>query len=264
MHMQKDYAPLVHFIGAGPGAPDLITLRGLVLLQQCDCCLYAGSLVPQEILEHLPKHAIVENSADMVLNDIVALMIEWVSQGKKVVRLHSGDPSIYGAIFEQMRLLDLENIEYNIVPGVTAFTAAAAEMKRELTLPEISQSVVITRTSVRASDMPPQETLENFGRTGSTLAIHLSINNIARVVRDLIPYYGDDCPCVIAYRVGWPDQMYVKGVLSDIRGKVKQAKITRTALIFVGRVFDEHLDNVQASKLYDPKHSHVLRERRVS
>ncbi|MEM7071219.1 MAG: precorrin-4 C(11)-methyltransferase [Pseudomonadota bacterium] len=251
----------IYFVGAGPGAPDLITLRALKVLQSCDCCLYAGSLVPRAILSHLPQHALKYDSVDMVLDEIVDKMINWVREGKKVVRLHSGDPSIYGAIFEQMQKLDQAKINYQIIPGVNAFSAAAACIKRELTLPDISQSVVITRVSVRSTSMSEYEKLENFAMTRATLAIHLSINSLAHIVRILTPYYGADCPCVIAYRVGWPDQMFLYGSLDHIRQQVKAHKITRTAIIFVGRVFADKPSNAQASKLYDSSHSHILRKR---
>ena len=179
-----------------------------------------------------------------------------------MARVHSGDPSIYGAIAEQMRRLDALGIDYDITPGVPAFAAAAALLKRELTLPDISQSIVLTRTSVRASAMPEGETLENFAKTGATLAVHLSVNNLAPVVKQLSPYYGDDCPVAVVYRASWPDQAVVTGTLSDIRAKVKKAGFTRTALILVGRVLAS--EDFTDSKLYDAAHSHVLREVKAS
>ncbi|MEM7073362.1 MAG: precorrin-4 C(11)-methyltransferase, partial [Pseudomonadota bacterium] len=246
------------FAGAGPGAADLLTLRAVHALQRCDLCLYAGSLVPAAVLSHLREDAIAIDSASMVLDEIVAIMIEAANAGQFVVRLHSGDPSIYGAIAEQINLLDAAGLRWEIIPGVPAFTAAAAALGHELTLPEISQSVVITRTSVRASGMPEHEELEAFARTRATLAIHLSINNLAHIIRVLVPHYGADCPCIVAARVEWPDQLWIRATLSTVRPKVKQARITRTALVLVGKVFANQSD-ASPSKLYDPAHSHVLR-----
>jgi precorrin-4/cobalt-precorrin-4 C11-methyltransferase len=173
--------------------------------------------------------------------------------------VHSGDPSIYGAIAEQMRRLDSLGIPYDVTPGVPAFAAAAAELKAELTLPDVSQAVLVTRTAVRSSSMPEGQELENLAKGRPTLALHLSINNIAKVVRDLTPIYGADCPVVIAYRVGWPDQMFLKGTLETIRAQVKETGITRTALIMVGAVFGE--EGFSDSRLYHADHHHVLRPR---
>ncbi len=250
----------VHFIGAGPGAPDLITVRGLNIIQRCPVVLYAGSLVPAEIVAEAPAGARVVDTAPMHLDEIIAEMQTAHEAGHNVARVHSGDPSLYGAIAEQMRRLDALDIPYDVTPGVPAFAAAAAALTTELTLPEISQTVILTRTAVRSSSMPEGEDLETLGRSGATLAVHLSVNNLARVVRELIPHYGADCPVVVAYRVTWPDQQFIHGTLSDIREKVKASGITRTALIMVGRVlatsdFDE-------SRLYAPDHHHVLRPRK--
>lgn len=240
----------VHFIGAGPGAPDLITLRGLKLIQSCPVCLYAGSLVPVEIVKAAPMGARVVDTADLDLDDIIAEMTRAHAQGQDVARVHSGDPSLYGAIGEQMRRLDDLGIPYDVTPGVPAFAAAAAELKTELTLPGISQTIILTRTAVQASPMPPAEELEELGRSGATLAIHLSVRSIDRVQRALIPHYGADCPVIVAYRVSWPDQVYIRGTLADIAGKVRDAKIKRTALILVGRVLDAQ--GFRDSSLYDP------------
>ncbi|MCK4866956.1 MAG: precorrin-4 C(11)-methyltransferase [Alphaproteobacteria bacterium] len=250
----------VHFIGAGPGAPDLITVRGLKIIQRCPVVLYAGSLVPVEIVAEAPAGARVVDTAPMHLDEIIAEMQAAHEAGNDIARVHSGDPSLYGAIAEQMRRLDALEIPYDVTPGVPAFAAAAAALATELTLPEISQTVILTRTAVRSSSMPEGEDLETLGRSGATLAVHLSVNNLARVVRELIPHYGADCPVVVAYRVTWPDQQFIHGTLSDIREKVKASGITRTALIMVGRVlaasdFDE-------SRLYAPDHHHVLRPRK--
>lgn len=256
----------VHFIGAGPGAPDLITVRGQTLIQRCPVCLYAGSLVPREVVDLAPAGAQVVDTAPLNLDEIVALIADAHAAGKDVARVHSGDPSIYGAIGEQMRRLDALDIPWEIVPGVPAFAAAAAAIGRELTLPAVSQTVILTRTAVRASEMPEGEDLETLGRSGATLAIHLSVNNMAKVVRELTPHYGADCPVVVAYRVTWPDERIIRGTLADIRDKVKGSGITRTALIVVGRVLAEDMDGADAfqdSRLYDPTHHHVLRPRKA-
>ncbi|NNE83026.1 MAG: precorrin-4 C(11)-methyltransferase [Alphaproteobacteria bacterium] len=256
----------VYFIGAGPGAPDLITLRGQRLIERCPVCLYAGSLVPTEIVASAPSDATVLDTAPVTLDEIIAHMVAAEAKGDDVARVHSGDPSIYGAIGEQMRQLVAHDIAYEIVPGVPAFAAAAAALGRELTLPDIAQTVILTRTSVRASDMPPGEELATLAQSHATLAIHLSINNLVPVVRELTPYYGADCPVVIAYRVSWPDQQIVQGTLADIRDKVKPLGITRTALILVGPALATDLDTAEAfanSQLYDPGHHHVLRPRKA-
>jgi len=247
----------VHFIGAGPGAPDLITVRGLSLIKLCPVILYAGSLVPEAVIAEAASDALIIDTAPMNLDEIMVEMEKAFAAGHDVARVHSGDPSIYGAIGEQMRRLDVMGIPYNVIPGVSAYAAAAAEMKRELTLAGVSQSVIVTRTAVRSSAMPNSEDLETFAKSGATLAIHLSINNMAKVVRELSPYYGDDCPVAVCYRVGWPDQEIIEGTLIDIRDKVKSAGFTRTALIMVGRVLDPLA--FDDSRLYAPDHHHVLR-----
>ncbi|MEQ8667119.1 MAG: precorrin-4 C(11)-methyltransferase [Rhodospirillales bacterium] len=247
----------VHFIGAGPGAPDLITVRALDIIRRAPVVLYAGSLVPPEVVAEAPADARVLDTAPMNLDEIVAEIEAAHAGGLDVARVHSGDPSIYGAIAEQMRRLDALGIPYDVTPGVSAYAAAAAAIGRELTLPDVSQTVILTRTAVRSSGMPPGEDLETLGRTGATLAIHLSVNNLAKVVRELTPHYGADCPVVVAYRVTWPDQQIVTGTLADIRDKVKAAGFTRTALILVGHVLgDAAFDD---SRLYAPDHHHVLR-----
>jgi len=250
----------VHFIGAGPGAPDLITVRGLTIIQRCPVVLYAGSLVPAEVVAEAPAGARVVDTAPMNLDEIIAEMQAAHEAGQDIARVHSGDPSLYGAIAEQMRRLDGLKIPYDVTPGVPAFAAAAAALATELTLPEISQTVILTRTAVRSSSMPEGEDLETLGRSGATLAVHLSVNNLARVVRELTPHYGADCPVVVAYRATWPDQQFIRGTLSDIRDKVKAAGITRTALILVGRVLGE--TSFDESRLYAADHHHVLRPRK--
>lgn len=252
----------VHFIGAGPGAPDLITVRGLMLIRRCPVILYAGSLVPAEVVAEAPEGAQVLDTAPMTLDEIIAVMQKAHAEGKDVARVHSGDPSIYGAIAEQIRRLDALGIPWDITPGVPAFAAAAAALGLELTLPGIAQSIVLTRTAVRASAMPPGETLEAFARTGATLVIHLSINNLARIVRELLPLFGPEMPVAVVYRASWPDQRVIHGTLADIHGKVKAAGITRTALIIIGRVLAER--DFAESRLYAPDHHHLLRPRKRS
>jgi precorrin-4/cobalt-precorrin-4 C11-methyltransferase len=249
----------VHFIGAGPGAADLITVRGLRLIERCPVCLYAGSLVPTEIVAAAPPGARIVDTAPLHLDEIVAEMERAHAEGLDVARVHSGDTSLYGAVAEQMRRLDALAIPYDVTPGVPAFAATAAALGIELTLPGVSQTVVLTRTAVRASAMQTGETLDALAASGATLAIHLSINNLARVVRDLVPHYGADCPIVVAYRVSWPDQRILRGTLATIRAEVKAAAITRTALILVGRVLDSTA--FPDSRLYAADHHHVLRPR---
>jgi precorrin-4/cobalt-precorrin-4 C11-methyltransferase len=247
----------VHFIGAGPGAPDLITVRGLRFIEAAPVCLYAGSLVPPEIVAAAPEHATVVDTAPLHLDEIVALMAAAHAKGQDVARVHSGDPSLYGAIAEQIRRLDALGIPWDITPGVPAFAAAAAALGTELTLPEVSQTVILTRTAVRASPMPNREDLKTLGVSGATLAVHLSVNNLAAVVRDLLPLYGAECPVVVAYRVSWPDQSFLRGTLGTIRDQVKASGITRTALILVGQVLAPR--DFPDSRLYAADHDHVLR-----
>ncbi|MDD9909597.1 MAG: precorrin-4 C(11)-methyltransferase [Ahrensia sp.] len=249
----------VYFIGAGPGAADLITVRGLRLIEHCPVCLYAGSLVPPEIVDAAPEGAHVLDTAPMHLDAIIDEMIKAHEAGKDVARVHSGDPSIYGATAEQMRRLDALGIDYEIVPGVPAFAAAAAALKTELTLPEIAQTVIVTRTGMKASSMPEGERLEELGRSGATLAIHLSIRNLAYIRESLAPYYGDDCPVVIAYRATWPDERYIHTTLGGMKDAVREAKITRTALVLVGPVFGRV--DFRDSDLYNPDYAHVLRNK---
>jgi precorrin-4/cobalt-precorrin-4 C11-methyltransferase len=249
----------VHFIGAGPGAADLITVRGLRLIGECKVCLYAGSLVPAAIVTAAPKGARVVDTAALTLDEIIAEMIAAHAQGLDVARVHSGDPSLYGAIAEQMRRLIALGIPYDVTPGVPSFAAAAAALQCELTVPGVAQTVILTRTATRSSAMPPGEELERLAATGATLAIHLSIANLARVVRALVPRYGADCPAVVAYRVSWPDQMLIRGTLATIRDAAKEAALTRTALILVGPALAGEGDD---SRLYAADHRHVMRPRR--
>ncbi len=250
----------VHFIGAGPGAPDLLTLRALTLLQRARLVLYAGSLIPEEVLAHASPEARLVDTAPLTLDAIIEEMRAAHAQGLEIARLHSGDPSLYGAIAEQIRRLDALGIPWDITPGVPSFAAAAAALGIELTLPERVQSVVLTRTAVRSSPMPSGERLAAFARTGATLVLHLSVNNLARVVRELLPVLGADMPAAVVYRASWPDERVIRGRLGDIREKVKRAGITRTALILIGRVLEER--TFPESRLYAADHHHRLRPAR--
>ena len=247
----------VYFIGAGPGAPDLITLRGQRLIERCPVCLYAGSLVPAEIVAAAPPGARVRDTAPMHLDEIVAEIAAARARGEDVARVHSGDPSLYGAVAEQMRRLDALGIGYEIVPGVPAFAGAAALLMTELTLPGISQTVILTRTAGKASPMPERERLEVLGQSGATLAIHLSIRNLAYVEQALTKHYGADCPAIVVYRATWPDEAVIVTTLGEMRARVREEKITRTALVFVGRVFGE--TRFRDSSLYAPDFAHLLR-----
>lgn len=247
----------VYFIGAGPGAPDLITLRGQRLIERCPVCLYAGSLVPAEIVAAAPPGALVRDTAPMHLDEIIAEIAAAHGRGEDVARVHSGDPSIYGAVAEQMRRLDALAIPSEIVPGVPAFAGAAARLMTELTLPGISQTIILTRTSGKASPMPESERLEVLGQSRATLAIHLSIRNLAYVEEALTPHYGADCPAIVVYRATWPDEEVIVTTLGEMRARVREEKITRTALVFVGRVFGEQ--RFDESRLYDSSFAHVLR-----
>lgn len=247
----------VYFIGAGPGAADLITVRGLKLIERCNVCLYAGSLVPEEIVAAAPEGGVVMDTAPMHIDAIISEMAKAHEDGQDVARVHSGDPSIYGAVAEQMRRLDALGITYEVVPGVPAFAGVAARLATELTLPEIAQTIIITRTGMKASSMPEGEQLEILGQSRATLAIHLSVRNLDYVRRALEPYYGDDCPVVIAYRATWPDELYIRTTLAEMKEAVRANKITRTALIMVGKVFGDVA--FRDSDLYNADYSHVLR-----
>ncbi|WP_297339890.1 precorrin-4 C(11)-methyltransferase [Pseudophaeobacter sp.] len=223
----------VHFIGAGPGAADLITLRGRDLIAACPVCLYAGSLVPEALLQHCPKDAKVINTAALSLDEIIAHIKEAHDAGQDIARLHSGDLSVWSALGEQLRRLRALNIPYDITPGVPAFAAAAAALGSELTLPGVAQSLVLTRTSGKASAMPEGETLENFARTGATLAIHLSVHVLEDVIARLTPSYGTECPVAVVWRATWPDQKVVKATLGTLE-EATDGMRGRTALILVG------------------------------
>lgn len=244
---RRNHRMTVHFIGAGPGAPDLLTLRGRDLIAACPVCLYAGSLVPEQILEHCPAGARVINTAPLSLDDIMQEFSRAHAEGQDVARLHSGDLSVWSAMGEQLRRLRELDIPYSITPGVPSFAAAAATLGQELTLPGVAQSVVLTRTPGRASAMPSDETLANFARTGATLAIHLSIHNLSQVVESLTPYYGEQCPVAIVWRASWPDERVVRGRLATIEALIDDT-MQRTALILVGPVLES--DDFQESSLY--------------
>ncbi|TGD62300.1 precorrin-4 C(11)-methyltransferase [Tabrizicola sp. WMC-M-20] len=232
----------VHFIGAGPGAADLITLRGRDLIAACPVCLYAGSLVPDALLAHCPPGARIVNTASLSLDDIIAEIAEAHAQGQDVARLHSGDLSIWSAMGEQLRRLRAMDIPFDVTPGVPAFAAAAAALEAELTLPGVAQSLVLTRTSGRASAMPEGESLENFAATGATLAIHLSVHLLDEVTARLIPQYGADCPVAVVFRASWPEQRVIRATLATLDPAIGVGE--RTALILVGHAlaatgFDE-------------------------
>ncbi|WP_036288974.1 precorrin-4 C(11)-methyltransferase [Methylosinus sp. PW1] len=239
----------IYFIGAGPGAADLLTLRGRDILARCPVCLYAGSLVAPEILAHCPPDARIIDTAPLSLDAIIAEMQKATAAGQDVARLHSGDLSIWSAVGEQTRRLDALGIAYTITPGVPAFAAASAALRRELTLPEVAQSVVLTRTSGRASAMPETETLAAFAAARATMAIHLSIHSLERVVDELTPFYGADCPIALVYRASWPDERIVRGTLATIEALVGEAPMERTALILVGEALAA--EDFRESALYD-------------
>jgi precorrin-4/cobalt-precorrin-4 C11-methyltransferase len=247
----------VHFIGAGPGAPDLITVRGRDLVARCPVCLYAGSLVPREIVELAPAGARVIDTAPLDLDAIEAQFVRAHERGEDVARLHSGDLSVWSALGEQLRRLRRRGIPYTVTPGVPAFAAAAAALGRELTLPEIAQSVVLTRVHGRASAMPPRETLEHFGASCATLAIHLAVHALAEVVARLLPSYGAACPVAVVQRATWPDERIVRGTLGDIVERCAAASIAATAVILVGPVLDA--EGFRESALYDPDYRRRFR-----
>jgi precorrin-4/cobalt-precorrin-4 C11-methyltransferase len=239
----------VHFIGAGPGAPDLITLRGRDLIARSPVCLYAGSLVPKALLSHCPLGAKIIDTAPLDLDAIVSLCVEATHEGKDVARLHSGDLSVFSAMGEQLRRLDQAGVPTTVTPGVPAFAAAAAALKRELTLPGLAQSLVLTRTSGRASPMPERETLAAFAATGATLAIHLSIHALESVAAELIPFYGRDCPAAVVARASWADERIVRASLGQITEAMRESRTERTALILVGPALGA--EDFRESELYN-------------
>jgi precorrin-4/cobalt-precorrin-4 C11-methyltransferase len=226
----------VHFIGAGPGAADLITVRGRDVLARCQVCLYPGSLTPPDLLAHCLPDARLIDTADLTLDQITAELVAAHGAGHDVARLCSGDPSIYSAVAEQMRRLDAAGVPYQVIPGVPAFAAAAAVLGRELTVPTVGQSLVITRVQARSTAMPPGENLATFAASGATLAVHLAITRIDQVVAELVPHYGADCPVAVVARASQAGEQVLRGTLADIAEQVRRAEITRAAVIFVGRV----------------------------
>jgi precorrin-4/cobalt-precorrin-4 C11-methyltransferase len=237
----------VHFIGAGPGAADLVTLRAARLIATAPVCLYAGALVPRELLDTAPPGARLVDTADLDLDQITAELVAAHEAGLDVARLHSGDPSIYSAVAEQMRRLDAAGVPYEVVPGVPAFAAAAASLKRELTVPGVGQTVVLTRTSARSTPMPPGEQLAAYAATGATLVLHLAVQRIAELAPELAEHYGDDGPVAVVARASRDDELVLRGTLADIAGQVEAAGVKRTAVVVVGPVLaaaefpDSHL-----------------------
>lgn len=246
----------VHFIGAGPGAADLLTLRGRDRIAGCDLCLYAGSMIPEAVLAHLPPGVPRINTAGMALETIVAHMAEASRAGRTVARLQSGDLAVYSALAEQLQALREANIAYTLTPGVPAFSAAAAALGQELTVPEIGQSLVITRTAGRASAMPAEETLECFAASRATLAIHLSLQAIDSVAERLLPYYGANCPAAVVQRASWDNERIIRAPLGELTAAVgRELAAPRSAIIFVGRVLDaSSMASARRSALYDPTH----------
>ncbi|MDQ6434425.1 precorrin-4 C(11)-methyltransferase [Mesorhizobium sp. LHD-90] len=249
----------VHFIGAGPGAADLITVRGRDLIARCPVCLYAGSIVAKEMLDWCPPGARMVDTAPMSLDEIEQEYVAAHVAGQDVARLHSGDLSVWSAVAEQIRRLEKHGIDYTLTPGVPSFAAAAASLRRELTIPEVAQSLVLTRVSGRASKMPPKETLAAFGATGATLAIHLAIHALEKIVEELSPLYGADCPVAIVFHASRPDERILRGTLSTISGLLAAEPIERTAVIFVGRSLG--IGEFRESSLYDPTYQRRFRGR---
>lgn len=249
----------VHFIGAGPGAADLITVRGRDLIGKCPVCLYAGSIVSPELLQYCPPGARIIDTAPMSLDEIEAEYLKAAKAGEDVARLHSGDLSVWSAVAEQIRRLEQHGIDYTLTPGVPAFAAAASALGRELTIPAVAQSLVLTRVSGRASPMPNNETLAKFGATGAALAIHLAIHALKEVVEDLTPLYGPDCPVAIVVKASWPDERIIRGTLATIEAQVAADPIERTALIFVGQSLGA--SDFRESSLYDPTYQRRFRGR---
>ncbi|GAB5468278.1 MAG: precorrin-4 C(11)-methyltransferase [Rhodospirillales bacterium] len=249
----------VHFIGAGPGAPDLLTLRGRDLIAAAPLCLYAGSLIPEAILAHCPPGARKIDSAPLSLEEIVEICAAGHADGLDIARLHSGDLSIWSALGEQLRALKARGIPVSVTPGVPAFAAAAAALEQELTLPEVAQSLVLTRTSGRASAMPESERLEVFAASGTTLAIHLSIHVVAQVAERLLPFYGAACPAAVVFRASWPEERILRAPLAEIAQAVEAAKLERTALILVGPALAA--EDFAKSALYDATYQRRFRGR---
>lgn len=226
----------VHFIGAGPGAADLITVRGQQLLASCGVCLYPGSLTPTDLLAHCPAGAKLVDTADLTLDGIIGELVAAHEAGQDVARLCSGDPAIYSAVAEQMRRLDAADVPYDVTPGVPAFSAAAAVLGRELTVPTVGQSLILTRAQARSTTMPEGEELAALGASGATLALHLAVNRVEQAVDELLPHYGADCPAAVVAKATQPGETVLRGTLGDIAGQVRDAGLNRAAMIFLGRV----------------------------
>ena len=246
----------VIFVGAGPGDPELLTLKAAKLLSSCQCCIYAGSLVSPDVLALIPPGAETHDSAGMTLEEVVAVYRSAQAKDRDVIRLHTGDPSIYGAIREQMNELDKLGLAYEVVPGVSSFQAAAAALKTELTAPEVAQTIILTRSAGR-TPVPPEQDLEKLAQSRSTLCLFLSVGNMSSMATKLAKYYGSDCPIGVVFHASWPDQVIIRGTLADIAGKVEAAQISKTAMIIVGQALAR---DIPASKLYDATFSHEYRK----
>jgi precorrin-4/cobalt-precorrin-4 C11-methyltransferase len=240
----------VYFIGAGPGAADLITVRGARRLAACRVCLYAGSLVPRELLAECPPDAELVDTARLDLDQITEALVRAHRDGHDVARLHSGDPSVFSAVAEQMRRLDEAGVPYEVVPGVPAFAAAAAALKRELTVPAVGQTVILTRVAQRATPMPPGEDLATLGRSGALLVLHLAVGYVDRVVTELLPHYGAECPAAVVAFASRPEEVVLRGTLGGIAEQVHTAGVLRTAVIMVGRTLGA--EPFPDSHLYSP------------
>ncbi|MFJ8464675.1 precorrin-4 C(11)-methyltransferase [Streptomyces swartbergensis] len=247
----------VFFIGAGPGAADLITVRGARTLAACRVCLYAGSLVPRELLAECPPDARLVDTAQLDLDQITAELLRAHEEGHDVARLHSGDPAVFSAVAEQMRRLDAAGVPYEVVPGVPAFAAAAAALKRELTVPTVGQTVILTRVANRATAMPEGEDLATLGRSGALIVLHLAARYVDRVVAELLPHYGADCPAAVVAYASRPDELIIRGTLDEIAGKTKEAGVLRTAVIMVGRTLGA--EHFRDSHLYSPQRERHVR-----
>ncbi len=256
MHAQLSKVPTVtvYFIGAGPGAADLITVRGQRLLARCPVCLYAGSLVPDELLAECPPGARLVDTARLDLDRITAELTAADERGLDVARLHSGDPSVFSAVAEQMRRLDAAGVRYEVVPGVPAFAAAAAALKRELTVPTVGQTVILTRIARQATPMPDGEDLATLGRSGALLVLHLAVRYADEITAELLPHYGADCPAAVVALASRPDELVLRGTLGTIAGQVRAAGVTRTAVVIVGRALgaeqfrDSHLYSAERDR----------------
>ena len=246
----------VTFVGAGPGDPELLTLKALRLLRSCQCCIYAGSLVSPEVIAELPATAELHDSAGMTLPQVIEIYRQAGKRGIDVIRLHSGDPSIYGAINEQMCELDEMGIDYDVVPGVSSFQAAAAALKTELTSPEVSQTIILTRCAGR-TPLPADQELDRLAQAHATLCIFLSVDRIKKLAETLVPHYGSDCPIAIVYRASWPEQKIIRGTLTDIAEQAAAEHVSRTAMIIVGRALQPA---ELVSRLYASEFTHGYRK----